>query len=76
MSNNCSRCKEFSKDLICSIMMKLICEISCSGVIIVDSQFTSSFVLQHVRLVVTESYFKFSRGGAHILQVALAQVAK
>ena len=35
-----------------------------------DSQFTSSFVLQHVRLVVTESYFKFSRGGAHILQVA------
>ena len=30
MSNNCSRCKEFSKDLICSIMMKLICEISCS----------------------------------------------
>ena len=35
-----------------------------------DSQFTSSFVLKHVRLVVTESYFKFSRGGAHILQVA------
>ena len=30
MSNNCSRCKEFSKDLICSITMKLICEISCS----------------------------------------------
>ena len=33
-----------------------------------DSQFTSSFVLQHVRLVVTESYFKFSRGGAHIVE--------
>ena len=30
MSSNCSRCKDFSKDLICSIMMKLICEISCS----------------------------------------------
>ena len=30
MGSNCSRCKEFSKDLICSIMMKLICEISCS----------------------------------------------
>ena len=30
MSNNRSRCKEFSKDLICSIMMKLICEVSCS----------------------------------------------
>ena len=35
-----------------------------------DGQFTSSFVLQHVRLVVTKSYFKFSRGGAYILQVA------
>ena len=35
-----------------------------------DGQFTGSFVLQHVRLVVTKSYFKFSRGGAYILQVA------
>ena len=35
-----------------------------------DGQFTSSFVLQHVRLVVTKSYFKFSRGGAYILPVA------
>ena len=71
MSNNCSRCRVFSKDLICSIMMKLICEISCSELLkwTANSQ-VNSFVLQHVRLVVTKSYFKFSRGGAYILQVA------
>ena len=41
-----------------------------------DGQLTNYFVLKHVGLVVTKSYFKFSRGGAYILQVALAQVAK
>ena len=35
-----------------------------------DGHFTSSLVLQHVRLVVTKSCFKFSRGGAYILHVA------
>ena len=36
-------------------------------VIEMDAQFTSSFVLEHVRLVVAESYFRFSGAGAYIL---------
>ena len=39
-------------------------------VIEMDGQFTISFVLEHVWLVVTKSYFNFSQGGAYILQVA------
>lgn len=36
----------------------------CSKLLKLDGQFTSCFVVEHVRRVVSESYFKFSGGGA------------
>ena len=72
MSNNRSRCKEFSKDLICSIMMKLICEISCSE----SLKFTSSFVLSMFDLWLRNLTLNSVEVEPTYCRLHLAQVAK
>ena len=75
MSNNCSRCKEFSKDLICSIMMKLICEISSSELLkwIANSQvllFFSMFDLWLRNLTLNSVEVEPTYCRLHLAQVA------